>query len=103
MISAAPQLRDLRKEATAFVPRGVKRKKAAGTMINAAPGAGEIDEAGDEIRKREGGGPGLLGKLSGVLCDLNSAPGGSVDGATSTGGSGDDEYQRFLEGLGDLK
>jgi hypothetical protein len=102
-ISAAPVLRDLRKEATTFVPRGVKRKKAAGTLINAAPGAGEIDAEGDEIRNVSTAGSGLLGKLTGVLGDLGPLPTGG-NGATGGGKvGGDDEYQRFLEGLGELK
>ncbi|KAI6031531.1 WW domain binding protein 11-domain-containing protein [Pisolithus microcarpus] len=44
-ISAGPQLRDLKKEATAFVPSSLKRKKASGSSatvprINAAPSVG---------------------------------------------------------------
>ena len=94
-ISAAPQLRDLRKEATAFVPRGVKRKKppAGGVAINAAPGAGELDADGDEVRTKRAVGGGLMGKLSGVLGEMKR---------DEKGGAGDDDYQRFLEGLGDL-
>ncbi|KAK4686132.1 hypothetical protein P7C73_g3996, partial [Tremellales sp. Uapishka_1] len=99
-ISAEPQLRDLRKEATAFVPRGVKRKKGVAAAlpsargINAAPGAGTIDEDGDERRAPapvEAGG-GLLGKLKGVLGD------GREEKRTKV----DDDYQKFLDGLGDL-
>ena len=99
-ISAEPQLRDLRKEATVFVPRGVKRKKVpgGGGPINAAPGAGEIDEEGDEIRIRKTG-PSLLGKLQGVLGSgptMSSSTG--KDGTNGNGGDGDD-YQSFLAGL----
>ncbi|WWD17249.1 hypothetical protein CI109_101687 [Kwoniella shandongensis] len=95
-ISAAPVLRDLRKEATVFVPRGVKKRKGpGGGPINAAPGAGEIDEDGDERKNRTSGGGGLLGKLEGVL-------GGVKTAAPQSGGGADDDYQKFLEGLGDL-
>ncbi len=94
-ISAEPQLRDFRKEATAFVPRGVKRKKAptGGVEINAAPGAGEIDADGDEVRTKRSDGGGLMGKLSGVLGEMKR---------DEKKGGGDDDYQKFLEGLGDL-
>lgn len=95
-ISAEPQLRDLRKEAVAFVPRGVKRKKVStgGVAINAAPGAGEIDEDGDEVRPKRMDGGGLIGKLNGVL--------GEFEREEKKTGAGDDDYQKFLEGLGDL-
>ncbi|KAK6910071.1 hypothetical protein I203_104100 [Kwoniella mangroviensis CBS 8507] len=100
-ISAAPVLRDLRKEATVFVPRGVKKRKTGpgGGIINAAPGAGEIDEEGDERKRtvQSSGSGGLMGKLKGVLGDQPK-----VDGTSGTGGGEDDEYKRFLEGLGDL-
>jgi hypothetical protein len=119
-ISAAPVLRDLRKEATAFVPRGVKRKAAAapgaaaGVRVNAAPGAGEVDADGDELRSKREDGPGLLGVLQGVFGETGTSAGtgtgirqNTMGGQHSTGGvgkggSGDDDYQRFLEGLNDL-
>ncbi|OCF40382.1 hypothetical protein I317_05817 [Kwoniella heveanensis CBS 569] len=105
-ISAAPVLRDLRKEATVFVPRGVKRKKVpGGGVINAAPGAGEIDEDGDERKRVAAAGGGLMGKLSGVLGSASQAQGPTQDvrpSAGKAGGSADDDYQKFLEGLGDL-
>ncbi|WVQ67646.1 uncharacterized protein L199_005849 [Kwoniella botswanensis] len=100
-ISAAPVLRDLRKEATVFVPRGVKKRKTGpgGGIINAAPGAGEIDEEGDERKRtvQNSGSGGLMSKLKGVLGDQPK-----VDGTSGTGEGEDDEYKRFLEGLGDL-
>ncbi len=37
VISAEPQLRDFRKEAAAFVPRGVKKKKVAETVAPTVP------------------------------------------------------------------
>jgi len=89
-ISAEPVMRDLRKESTVFVPRNLKRKKAA---VNAAPGGGEIDADGDELRKRRDDGGGLMGRLKGVLGEPKAAPAGK---------DGDDDYQDFLKGLGDL-
>ena len=108
-------MRDLRKEATAFVPRGVKRKKAAapgGVSINATPGSGEVDEDGDArvVRRNDGGG--LMGRLKGVFGDMPSGSSPSVSAVPSTGGTGgakkaaaggeEDEYQKFLAGLGDI-
>lgn len=105
-ITAAPVLRDLRKETTVFVPRNLKKKGASSSLagsggsggrINAAPGAGTIDEEGDEVvvRKTDGG---LMGKLKGVLgSEVGSAVGGG--GAKA---SADEDYERFLAGLGDI-
>ena len=92
-------MRDLRKEATAFVPRGVKRKQAqapGGVNVNAAPGRGQVDEDGDErrvVEKEEGGG--LMGRLRGVIGDTG---GGVKNGKKSE----DDEYQKFLAGLDEI-
>jgi hypothetical protein len=93
-ISAEPVMRDLRKESTIFVPRNLKRKKAA---VNAAPGGGEIDADGDELRKKRDDGGGLMGRLKGVLGEGAKTPVG-----TKGTGEGDDDYQDFLKGLGDL-
>lgn len=112
-ISAEPVMRDLRKEATAFVPRGVKRKKAAapgGVSINATPGSGELDEDGDERVVRRDDGGGLMGRLKGVFGDMpagggggtGSAPGGAGKLGKEKPGGEEDEYQKFLAGLGDL-
>jgi hypothetical protein len=94
-ISAEPVMRDLRKETTVFVPRNLKRKKGV-TSVNAAPGGGEIDADGDEVRRKRDDGPGLMGRLQGVLGEAPK----SVAGQKKT--EGDDEYQDFLKGLGDL-
>lgn len=100
-ISAEPQMRDLRKEATVFVPRGIKRKKGSSTVVNATPGGGEVDEDGDSVRVKRDDGPGLLGKLQSVLGD---APRAASTLPTTRGAApgGDDDYQNFLKGLGDL-
>jgi inosine triphosphate pyrophosphatase len=74
--------------------------------VNAAPGAGELDEDGDEVVIRRPDGPGLLGVLKGVLGEGNGAGGKGSKDAAGKGdvgkGAGEDDYQRFLEGLHDL-
>lgn len=95
---------------------GVAGGDAAGVRarINAAPGGGVVDEEGDEVVVRQVD-SGLMGKLKGMLgSDLGGgATAGSYNrGSTSTradtsaGGqtkaTADDDYERFLAGLGDI-
>lgn len=120
-ISAAPQLRDLRKEAAIFVPRVAKKKKTAAgtTVITAAPvvsdeksDASTLQESGSTDNYR-GNGPaiqsapqsappvynpaiaagGLMSKLSGVLGTpaVSAAPKERAD-----------DYKTFLAGLDKL-
>lgn len=89
MISAEPQLRDLRKETTVFVPRAARRKAGpGGVTVNATPGAGVVDADGDEVRVRAAPRAGLMDKLGRVLGD---------DGKKKD--EAEDEYERFLAGL----
>ena len=102
-ISAAPELRDLKKESTAFVPSALKRKKAGtgtsvSSKVNAAPsvGPGEDDDAVANVPR-----PDLLGTLRGQL-------GTAVATATSSGQNGQkkpkagDDYAKFVEEMGDI-
>jgi hypothetical protein len=66
VISAEPQLRNLRKEAAAFVPRGVKRKKTA-----AAPGSSDIAATAPSA---EGGAEDDGAKRNKPSTGINSAP-----------------------------
>ena len=80
------------------MPRGVKRKKpVGGVTINAAPGSGVVDEDGDEVRATREEGGGLMGKLKGVL-----GPEPAAQASTGPKSGVDDDYAKFLEGLGDL-
>ncbi|KAL4070733.1 WW domain binding protein 11-domain-containing protein [Scleroderma citrinum] len=100
-ISAAPELRDLKKEATAFVPPSLKRKKAsalpARPRVNAAPSV-----EGSESRES----PAVRPDLVSALRDQFGAPPpppptetGSSEGPAS---KNKDDYQKFLEEMGDI-
>lgn len=118
-ISAAPQLRDLRKEAAVFVPRVAKKKKTAAgsTAITAAPAvsdspadestagdAGGIDQAVQSaplpsaapasVYNPAMAGGGLMSKLSGVL---------GIPAPSSAKTEKADEYKTFLAGLEKLE
>lgn len=71
------------------MPRNLKKKKTGGpAVVNAAPGN---LKAGQELEKSTPGG-GLMGKLNNVLGDAESGPAKDVNA----------DYQKFLDGLGDL-
>lgn len=102
-ISAGPQLRDLKKEATAFVPSSLKRKKASGSSatvprINAAPSVGR---EGSESRELP-----LAARpdLVSTLRDQLGAPPPPVREVSSDGAAPEakNDYQKFLEEMSDI-
>ncbi|GAA6000297.1 hypothetical protein JCM10207_007946 [Rhodosporidiobolus poonsookiae] len=109
-ISAAPQLRDLKKEATAFVPMAMRRKQAQQkaqlakvglSAVNAAPaGSAEGGEAGAEPVER---GKSLLEAMRerGI-----GAAGAGVTGqaqqAQASRRAGDEDYARFEQEMKDF-
>lgn len=104
-ISAEPQLRDLKKEATAFVPTALKRKRpaapgAASAKINAAPALTDEQDATEPTLVR----PDLLTALR----DQFGAPpvakadiSKNVPPSSSPPKKGDD-YNKFLEEMDDI-
>ncbi|KAF8746923.1 Domain Homologous E6-AP Carboxyl Terminus with, partial [Rhizoctonia solani] len=93
-VSAEPELRDLKKEATAFVPtsmrratkKGLNNSAASGLQINAAP-----DEGGDQS--------GLPAEPRKDLMSVLGSQLGAKDKRTSgsnTTGQGKDDYEKFL-------
>lgn len=93
-ISAAPQLRDLKAEATAFVPTALKRKRGAGAGatapgINTAPSLG-ISETHDEPVPSSAARPDLVATL---MNQFKSAPETVKE---------KDDYERFMEELSDI-
>ena len=92
-VSAEPELRDLKKESTAFMPTSVKRKKVvAAPKVNAAPSVGATDEVGPAAPR-----PDLLSTLQG---QFGPAPPEPVTKRAKTGTK--DDYTKFVEEMGDI-
>ena len=103
-VSAGPQLRDLKKEATAFIPTAL-RKKGAGTAsrpapkVNAAPSIGPDTSSSEPMVGLER--PDLLGTLKHQFGSSSGTSGGTkVD--SKAGSKPKDDYQKFVEEMGDL-
>ena len=95
-ISAEPELRDLRKESTAFMPTSVKRKKASSTpKVNAAPSVGTMDDANEAEPAAPR--PDLLSTLQGQFGPTPPEP---VAKRAKTGTK--DDYAKFVEDMGDI-
>ncbi|KAG1749758.1 WW domain binding protein 11-domain-containing protein [Suillus paluster] len=107
-VSAEPQLRDLKKEATAFVPTSLKRRKPAAGMVsskvNAAPSLGGGSESSEPAPASR---PDLVSSLMdkfGPVPVIPTAPPndkGSARGMQSNTGKKDD-YQKFVAEMGDI-
>ena len=92
-ISAEPELRNLKKESTAFMPTSVKRKRAtAAPKVNAAPSV-ESPEEVESVAPR----PDLLSTLQG---QFGPAPPESVAKKPRT--EMKDDYAKFVEEMGDI-
>lgn len=101
VISAEPELRDFKKEATAFVPAALKRKKpGAGSKVNAAPSVGPGD--GDDIEGESA--PAARPDLLSTLQDKFGAPPPTkktkVEPKVPI--KPKDDYDKFLEEMDDI-
>lgn len=100
VVVAEPELRDFKKEATAFVPAALKRKKAAvasSSKINAAPSV----DAGADSEPAVAPRPDLLGTLK---AQLGTSP-SSITGQEvkpQAPAKPKDGYEKFLEEMGDI-
>ena len=100
-LSAEPQLRDLKREATAFVPTSVKRKKTGKTnapssssKINAAPSLNTgIDPVDSQVIDPGPSRPDLLNALKEQFGPIPAA---------STVKTKKDDYEKFVEEMGDI-
>lgn len=110
-MSAAPELRDFKKEATSFVPRGIRQKALAkeNTGVNAAPNMGEVDVEQPQEAPR----PDLLKALAaaGITGRSNAAVPVSEEkppvppvSKVPQGANKEqqDEYDKFMADIGDL-
>ncbi|KAH7914739.1 WW domain binding protein 11-domain-containing protein [Hygrophoropsis aurantiaca] len=108
-VSAAPQLRDLKKEATAFIPTSLKRKKVAApavsTSVNAAPSLGDSSSQAERVIASSK--PDLLSVLKGQFGAVPVPPpasssGNNLDRGESVPNKSKDDYQKFMEEMGDV-
>lgn len=106
-VFAEPELRDFKKESTAFVPSALKRKRGAvgssssGGHINAAPnvGSGDADTGPSAPR------PDLMDALKqkfGPMAVATTNPSESVVAKKSKLDKPLDDYEKFKEEMGDL-
>ncbi|KAG5716469.1 Protein saf1 [Termitomyces sp. T112] len=99
-VSAEPQLRDLKKEATAFVPTALKRRKpgvsASSSRVNAAPGM-EGDSNQEPVGPAR---PDLLSTLQSKF-GLAPPPAPSVSTVKKVEKKKDD-YDKFMEEMSDI-
>lgn len=106
-VTAAPQLRDFKKEATAFVPNSLKRKKAGpitapSSVINAAPSLGPSvleneSDAGESAVPTEAR-PDLVGMLKNQFGATSTASGQAMDAGKGDAKKNDD-YAKFMEDM----
>lgn len=106
VISAEPELRDFKKEATAFVPAALKRRRGggAGSKVNAAPTVGPTEDKEGDGEPAPAARPDLLSTLQ----DKFGAPPPrqkekvkpKVKKTPAT--KPKDDYEKFLEEMGDV-
>lgn len=102
IISAEPELRDLKKEATTFVPASLKRKRASGvpssSKVNAAPSVNVGLEATSPQAR-----PDLVGVLKSQLGSVTAPPSNSpAPDKESPIVKEKDDYQKFVDEMNDL-
>lgn len=108
-VSAAPELRDFKKEAMSFVPRGIRHKALdkGNTGVNAAPSTEDADtEIQDAPRPdlmKTLAAAGITGRAPATAPEeKQTVP--QTTSKPSKGGNKDqqDEYERFMADIGDL-
>ena len=104
IISAEPELRDLKKEATTFVPASLRRKKpsavSGSSKVNAAPSVG----VGSEVTSPQVP-PDLVSILKSQLGTITALASSSHTPNKRSGAPAvkeRDDYQKFVDEMGDL-
>ncbi|TBU34478.1 WW domain binding protein 11-domain-containing protein [Dichomitus squalens] len=104
VISAEPELRDFKKESTAFVPAALKRKRVGtGSKVNAAPTVGLAEDHDGDAGPAPAARPDLLSTLQ----DKFGPPPpkkakGEVERTKTSAVKPKDDYDKFLEEMGDV-
>lgn len=103
-ISAEPELRDLKKEATAFVPASLKRKRASGLPSSSKANAAPAVNVGLEATAPQAR-PDLVGVLKDQLGTVTASIPNSqapVKGPKAPNTRERDDYQKFVDEMSDL-
>ncbi|KAI0053411.1 hypothetical protein FA95DRAFT_1579517 [Auriscalpium vulgare] len=102
-VSAAPELRDFKKESTAFVPAALKRKKAVAPASASAQGASKVTAA-PELAAREGEETAAGPARPDLVSTLRGQFGGGAAALTAKGGKEKpkSDYDKFVEEMGDI-
>jgi len=97
-VFSAPQLRDLKKEATAFVPAAVKRKKApvasSSSTINAAPSLTSAETSAEQTESV----PARSDLVSALKSQFGPVPSKPVPSSKPV----KSDYDKFMEEMGDI-
>lgn len=112
-VVAAPQLRDFKKEATAFVPSSLKRKKAAApstgpsSKVDSAPSLGPSEprnggEAGESESASTEARPDLVGMLKNKFGPVPVAAAGPSTDVKKVESKKNDDYAKFMEEMSDI-
>ncbi|KAI0375436.1 hypothetical protein BV20DRAFT_270274 [Pilatotrama ljubarskyi] len=105
VISAEPELRDFKKEATAFVPAALKRKKpgAGAPKVNAAPTVGPADDKNGESETAPAARPDLLSTLQDKFgAPPPKKPKTDVESIKAAPAKPKDDYDKFLAEMSDI-
>ncbi|KAG7099750.1 hypothetical protein E1B28_001563 [Marasmius oreades] len=104
-ISAEPELRDFKKEATAFVPTSLKRKRAAAPpRVNAAPGvtSADGDEEEEISAEAEPPRPDLLSTIQNQFGIPSKETLGKNIKVEEAKLKKKDDYDKFMDEIGDI-
>ncbi len=104
VISAEPELRDFKKESTAFVPAALKRKRAggAGLKVNAAPTVGSTEDNDGEGEPAPVARPDLLSTLQDKFGAPLKKQKVKQEVKKTPAAKPKDDYEKFLEEMGDV-
>jgi hypothetical protein len=99
-VSAEAQLRDFKKESTAFVPASLQRRRAAPGGVGAGKGAGNVNSA--PALDGESNGRGAAPARPDLVSTLKGQFGSAKDTKAQERPKMKDDYEKFVEGLGDI-